>query len=219
MSTPAFWKAFKELLIIILAVSFTQIFDKSQFTTHESHSEFTICNLMILVLIVYRFGFANIMLITERYENAKVEKNDDGFYHVSGFIAMGVSTLIMVEMSYRSEFNKYYGTIYVLFGALIFTDCLWEFILRATGRSDKLRHGWLINKVWWFPVFAAMLYFFKDHVNLVSSENLSDPWVIYFYRAIFILTVTNSAISLWVGRRVYFPFFVFADPRSGGGEN
>jgi hypothetical protein len=179
--------------------------------------EFTICNLIILVIIVYRFGFANIMLITDRYEKSVITNKNDGFYHVSGFVAMTISAFIMAAMTYRSEFNKYYGAIYILFAVLIMTDCIWEFTLRLTGRSDSLRNGWLFNKLWWLPAFGAAVYFTKDHVHLVTDENLTDAWVVSFYRFAFLITLLNSAVSFWVGRRIYFPFFAFTDSVTGGG--
>jgi hypothetical protein len=221
METKAFWVAFKEVLIILLSLSVINAFSIT--ATEGLPDLLTIYNFSILLFIMYRFGFANIVLVDSEYIPIQTTTQSDSFYHLSGFVAMGLSGLIMVAMSYQIEFNKYSGRIYILFAALAFVDCIWELIQCITRRLEDFRRYWLWNKIWPFPFFVLAYFLLGEEVPLFEQGGgpPSDR-TRHFYTFIFILTIINSAISVGIGWKIFFPFFSSGRPKTppaAGGEH
>jgi hypothetical protein len=213
VETKAFWVAFKEVLIILLSLSV--INSCSIAATEGLPNLLTVYNFLILLFIMYRFGFANIVLVDSEYVESHTTTRSDSFYHLSAFVAMGLSSLIMVAMSYQIEFNKYFGRMYVLFAALAFVDCVWDLLQWVTGRLETFRRYWLWNKIWPFPFFILVYVLLGEEVPLLKQGSaLASDRTRHFYTFIFILTIINSAISIGIGRKVFFPFFPNGRPKT-----
>jgi hypothetical protein len=204
METKAFWVAFKEVLIILLGLSVINAC--SIVATQGLPDLLTVFNFCVVLLIMYRFGFGNIVLVDTEYTPDQMPARTNGFYHLSGFIAMGLSSLIMVSMSYQINFAQYSGRIYILFAAIAFVDCIWEWT-QWHGLAE-FRKNWHWNKLWPFPFFILIYVFLGDEVPLLNrASGLAIDRTRNFYTFIFILTIINSAVTVWIGRRLFFPFF------------
>jgi hypothetical protein len=213
-----FWTTFKEALIIVLGLVTTNAFSgflesdvSGKYTTRFAFNLSNMLMLTTFLIIIFRFGFANIMFADELSRKARPSNRKDKFNHSVSFVALAFSALLLGLMSYYVNWEKYGATMYVWFLILCGLDSLWDISCWIVDPQKKFRKIWLANKLIYITLVLLIFGTMKDEFNPFSSPDITSPVWGHVFLLLIIITTVSSAISLITGHKLFFPFLFEAD--------
>jgi hypothetical protein len=112
-------------------------------------------------------------------------------------------------MSYYVNWRKFGALMYVWFIVLCFIDSVWDLAYWLERREQTYRLAWLANKAVYTCLVLLIFWTFRASFDPLKVPDDGAPngqvWQQVFFLLI-VITWASSAFSIYIGRRVFFPF-------------